>query len=284
MAEPSAILDVDAQNFQVEVIEKSRETPVVLLLWADQIPPSTETRRTLETLARQYRGKFLLALSDVSKDPTIAHHLRIQAVPSIRAIKDGQVVEQMDGPQEESTLRELADRLTLSDSDLLQGSLREVIELEDWNTATRLLRKALNEEPNNPAYRVEWADVLALKGDLKSARKVLDTIPDNTPDLIRPKTRIELAEEAISMGSLKGVEERLRADETDLETRYRLAILLATNRRYRDALDQAMHILLKDRGFRDDIGRLTMIRIMALLPKDSPLSQEFRQEMFNIMY
>ena len=284
MAEYSAIFDVNAQNFQTEVIEKSQEAPVLLLLWTDQIPPSTVTRRNLETLARQYQGKFLLALSDVSKDPTIAQHLRVQAVPSIRVVKDGQVVEQLDGPQEESNLRELVDRLTLSDSELLKSSLQEVIQREDWDTAIQLLKKALKEEPNNPGYRVEWADVLAQKGDLKGARKVMDAIPDDTPDLGRPKTRIELAEEAMAMGSLKDAEDMFRADASDLEVQYRLSILLASNRRYREALDQAMQILSTDRGFRDDIGRLTMIRIMVLLPRDSPLSQEYRQEMFNIMH
>ncbi len=62
MAETRAVFDVTAKNFQADVVERSRQVPVVVLFWADQLPPAKDARRVLETLAAQYQGKFALAL------------------------------------------------------------------------------------------------------------------------------------------------------------------------------------------------------------------------------
>ena len=87
MAETRAVFDVTAKNFQADVVERSRQLPVVVLFWADQLPPAKDARRVLETLAAQYQGKFALALSDVSRDQSLAQSLRVQGLPSIRVIR-----------------------------------------------------------------------------------------------------------------------------------------------------------------------------------------------------
>ena len=87
MAETRTVFDVSAQNFQTEVVERSKSVPVVLLFWAEQLPPAKDMRRVLETLAGQYQGKFVLALSDVARDQSLAQHLRVQGLPSIRVVQ-----------------------------------------------------------------------------------------------------------------------------------------------------------------------------------------------------
>ena len=101
--------------------------PVVLLFWADQLPPAKDARRVLETLAGQYQGKFALALSDVSRDQSLAQHLRVQGLPSIRVIQDGQLIDQMEGPQGERALRAMLDRLTMTSGELLREQLDGVL-------------------------------------------------------------------------------------------------------------------------------------------------------------
>ena len=113
MDNPS-IFEVELPSFQADVVERSRQIPVVLLFWTDQVAPAAETKAALERLARQYQGKFALALSDIARDQTLAQQLRVQGIPSIRVIKDGQLADQMEGPQGENALREFIERLTQS--------------------------------------------------------------------------------------------------------------------------------------------------------------------------
>ena len=278
------VFEIDPNTFQTDVIERSKQVPVVLLFWTDQVAPAVETKNALETLVAQYQGKFALGLSDVAKDQALAQQLRVQGIPSIRVVADGQIVEQMEGPQGEATLRALVDKLTMSSSDVLQDQLAVHIESQDWDSAVAILQQAINDEPGNVGYKVEWADVLVRKGDLDGARTVVATIPEGTPERERPLTRLEIAEEAAGMGILKEVQVELETDPSNLDLRYRAAILCAAGGGYEEALEHAMFILQTDREFQDDIGRATMVRIMTLLGKDSDTAKRYRRRMFNFMH
>ena len=278
------VFEIDPSTFQTDVIERSKQVPVVLLFWTDQVAPAVETKNALETLVAQYQGKFALGLSDVAKDQALAQQLRVQGIPSIRVVADGQIVEQMEGPQGEAALRALVDKLTMSSSDVLQDQLAVHIESQDWDSAVAILQQAINDEPGNVGYKVEWADVLVRKGDLEGARTVVATIPEGTPERERPLTRLEIAEEAAGMGILKEVQVELETDPSNLDLRYRAAILCAAGGGYEEALEHAMFILQTDREFQDDIGRATMVRIMTLLGKDSDTAKRYRRRMFNFMH
>ncbi len=284
MDNAASVFDVELPSFQTDVVERSRQVPVVLLFWTGQVAPAVETKATLTRLAEQYGGKFALALSDIAKDQTLAQQLRVQGIPSIRVIRDGQLAEQLEGPQGESVLRRLLDQLTQSPSDRLKSDLAGMLEAEDFDGALAVLQAAINAEPNNAGFKVEWADVLLLQGDLDGARTVLATIPEGTEERDRPATRLELLEEATACGSLVDALRDIEAADGDLDAHYRAAVLLAVERRYPEALDHAMTILQRDREFREDAGRLTMIRIMTLMGRGSDVAKRYRRRMFNFLH
>lgn len=276
--------EVTPENFQSGVIERSQEAPVILLFWAPEAIPSAELRRDLESVARGYAGKVYVALVDVSKDPSLAQHLRVQSLPSIRVVQGGQLVHQLDGPQTESNLRALLDQLTLSSADLLKEDLARLLEAGEYDQALTVLQQAVQEEPQNQVFRVELADVLARKGEAEEARRVLADIPEDAEDRDRPEARLEFLEEAAGMEPLGALESRLEGDPGDLEARYGVAVHAAAAGDYARALEEGLAILRKDRDFRDDIGRLTMIRVFKLLGKGSELASRYRRQMFNLMH
>lgn len=284
MDNTSAVFEANPQNFQSDVIERSRDVPVVVLFWAEQVPPSADARARLETLVGQYQGKVMLALVDVARDQTLAQHLRVQGLPSIRVVRDGQLIDQLEGPQDEQVLVGLLEELTLSSADVLRAQLGDLLAREDFGAALALLQQAINEEPKNQSFRVELADVLVRQGALDDARQVLVSIPQDAEERERPQTRLELAEEAAGLADRSSLEASLAEDPDDLETSYALSVRAASEGDYEAALEQAMSILQRDRKFRDDIGRLTMVRIFALLGKGSELAQRYRRRMFNFMH
>lgn len=276
------VFNVELPSFATDVVERSKEVPVVLLFWTDQIPPAAETKRHLETLASQYQGKFALALCDVSQTPELAQQLRVQGIPSIRVVANGQIAHQLDGPQGESVLRQMIDELTMSGSERLKEGLERLIAFRDWDGALSLLRQALTEEPNNAAFRVELADLLARKGDLDEARTALDSIAEDTPERDRPAARLEVAEAAAAIDG--GVHSRAEPDAADLNALYETAICEAAAENYEAALEYCMTILRTDRKFREDVGRKTMITIMTAMGKGSELAQRYRRRMFAFMH
>lgn len=277
------VFEVALESFQSDVVDRSREVPVILLFWTDQVPPAADTKRALENLATQYQGKFALALSDVATTPQLAQQLRVQGIPSIRVIVDGQIADQLEGPQGEAVLRQLIEGLTMSDADRLKDQLERFTEARDWEGALQILKAALQAEPNNPAFKVEWADVLVHRGDFDDAERVLASIAEETPERERPAMRLELAREAASFDGAAALS-RVAADGSDLDARYEAAITQAVAGDYVDALDQCMAILQTDRKFRDDAGRTTMIRIMATMGKGSDVAQRYRRRMFAFLH
>ncbi|XOV84500.1 MAG: tetratricopeptide repeat protein [bacterium] len=279
-----ASFNISPETFQTEVIERSNSVPVFVLFWAEQVPPSVQTKQTLETLMTQYGGKAALALSDVALDQTLAQHLRVQGLPSLRIVQQGKIVDQLDGPADEAQLRALLDTLTQSSTDVLQAELDQVLASGDYETAVAMLQQSINEEPNNQGFRVELADVLILKGDVDDARTVLRSIPDDTPERDRPQNRLEFVEEAAGYAGVAELDAQLAADPDNLELKYQKCVGLTVTRDYEGALNLAMDILRSDREFRDDIGRLTMVRIFPLLGKGSELAAKYRRKMFNFMH
>ncbi|MDP6376940.1 MAG: tetratricopeptide repeat protein [Pseudomonadales bacterium] len=284
MEAQAQVFAVNPQTFQTDVIERSQNTPVILLFWAEQVSPSTDARRQLEALAPQYSGKVWIALVDVAEDQTLAQHLRVQGLPSIRVIQGGQIVDQLDGPQDENTLRALLDTLTLSSGEVLRAPLEQILERGDFDAALELLQQVINEEPQNQAFRVELADVLIRQGKLEDARQALGGIPEDVEGRDRPVARLGFAEEVAGMRGMAELEAALGEDADDLEACYELCIHHTCEERFEQALEIALSILQADREFRDDIGRTTMIRIFQILPKGSEIAGSFRRRMFNFMH
>ena len=277
-------IQITPDNFQTEVIEASNQVPVIVLFWADQVQPSLQTRQQLEGLIAQYDGKLKLALSDVAQDQTLAQHLRVQGLPSIRIVHQGKIVEQLDGPQDEVALKAVLDALSQSPADMLKEQLDQVIASGDWDTAIQILQQAVNEEPTNMGFRVEMADVLVKKGDLEDARTVLASIPEDTPERDRPQNRLEFMEEAEGFESLDELATLVAGDADNLEYKYRLAVRQLVAGEAEAGLETALDILRADREFREDIGRLTMVRAFAMLGKGHPLASKYRRKMFNYMH
>ncbi len=280
----AASFKVTPDNFQTEVVERSQNVPVLLLFWADQVPPSVEARQTIEGLTATYAGKVVLGLCDVAEDQTLAQHLQVRGLPALRVVSQGKIIEQLDGPQDELQLRALMDALTQSPAEAIKAQLEAVIASGDYETAVAMLQQAVNEEPGNQGFRVEFADVLVRKGDLDDARTVLASIPEDTEERDRPQNRLEFVEEAAGFEDLEELERRISADGDDLEARYQRSVRYAVSDAFEDALEDAMHILRTDRAFRDDIGRLTMIRIFSVLGKGNPMAAAYRRRMFNFMH
>ena len=277
-------INVSIENFQSDVVDASQNMPVVLLFWAEQVPESAQVKGMAEKVMVDYDGKALLALSDVAQDQSLAPRLQVQGLPSIRIIHKGAIAEQIDGAVDETRLRTVMDALTQSSIDAMQGNLDQILAVGDFATAVATLQQSIQEEPNNQALRVELADVLIRKGDLDDARTVLASIPEETEGRLRPQNRLEFVEEAAAMDSVEDLQAAVAANPQDLESRYALAIVQMVVGETELALQICLDILREDREFRDDIGRLTMIRIFDILGKGNETATKYRRKLFNALH
>ncbi|NOX30933.1 MAG: thioredoxin [Actinobacteria bacterium] len=119
------MIEVTDQNFEVNVIEKSRETPVVVDLWAEWCGPCKSLGPILDKVIDATGGKVVGVKVDVDANPGLSQAFQVQSIPMVVAFKDGQVVDSFNGAQGEPAVQEFIDKLLPSDAELAVDALLE---------------------------------------------------------------------------------------------------------------------------------------------------------------
>ncbi|HEV2891035.1 MAG TPA: tetratricopeptide repeat protein [Frankiaceae bacterium] len=150
------VVDVTEATFQREVIERSREVPVVVDLWAEWCAPCRQLGPVLEKLAAEGNGSWILAKVDVDANQRIAQAFQVQGIPAVKAVVDGALVDEFSGAMPEPQVRQwLAGVLGGGDAaagDVPDGRLRDAMIAEqqgDLDTALAGYRAILADTPND---------------------------------------------------------------------------------------------------------------------------------------
>jgi putative thioredoxin len=129
-------MDVTTEDFEREVLERSRELPVVVDFWAAWCGPCRMLGPVLEREAETRAGEFALVKVDVDANPELALRYRIQGIPAVKAFRDGEVVREFVGALPPAAVAQFLDDLTgPSASERLIAELRASGELPEVVTA-----------------------------------------------------------------------------------------------------------------------------------------------------
>ncbi len=272
--------DVGAENFQQVVIEGSKAAPVIVDFWAEWCGPCRALKPILEKLAAEYQGKFVLAKVNSDENQPLAAQYGVRGIPNVKAFVDGQLVDEFSGALPEGAVREFIDRLVPSPGDELRVQAMEWHRDGDLKKALELLGRASEADPGNERVRIDTAEVLLDGGQADEAGRLLGTLSPGSLGEARVAqllARAEFAAKGRGLADAAALEERIGANEGDLEARLQLATLLAARQRYQPALDQLLEIIRRDRSFGDDIGRKTLLSVFDLMGGQGELVAKYRR-------
>lgn len=279
----SPIVDVTAQNFQ-EVIERSRETPVLLEFYVDGAAQCMPLAATLNKLANEYQGKFVLGRIDVQQNQQVAQQLGVRGLPTVKVIFQGQMIQDLEGPQEESSLRDIIDQLTMSPVERIREQIQLLLADGNRAAAIQLLQQVIEQEPSNHALQVELADLLIMDDRADEARQILASLPVDAEGIAKPKKRLDFIDQAAALPSLVELESAATSAPDDLSTKHQLAIRLVVDDQVEAALELLLQMLQIDKTFEDELARKTMIDVFDLLGKGDPLATAYRRKMFAFLH
>jgi putative thioredoxin len=280
-------------GFAKDVVEASREQPVIVDFWATWCGPCKTLGPALERAVLAAKGKVKLVKIDIDKHPVYAGQLRVQSIPTVYAFVDGRPVDGFMGAVPESQIKAFIDRMVqaggvggaeASEIDALIAMAKESLELGDTGGAAQAYAQALQAEPDNLAAIGGLAKCYLAGGDTERAAEVIAMAPADakTPDIESVRAALALAEAAPS--ETREFEDRLARDPADHEARLELARALAGRGDFAEAADQLLTIIAADREWNEQAARKQLLTVFEAAGPASDVARQGRRRLSSILF
>jgi putative thioredoxin len=279
------VIETTAATFNADVIERSRELPIVIDFWAPWCGPCRQLAPVLEKLAQENAGKFVLVKVNIDQEPEIAGAFGVQSIPFVVALVDGQPVDHFVGVVPEPQLRDWVARLLPSPADELVKQGR-ALEARDPQGAERAYREASHLDPENDQLKIHLARVLTAQSRIDEARRIIQKLEERgflEPEAERLKSQLDLLAGAEEAGSVQEARRAVAANPDDPELHLKLADALAVAGKHEEALQICLKLVATRQEPAMTKAKETMVKIFALLG-GSELVSEYRRKLATLLY
>jgi putative thioredoxin len=290
------IKDGTEATFMADVIEGSRETPVIVDFWATWCGPCKTLTPMLEAAVTAAKGKVRLIKIDVDKEQRLAgalaqQGLPLQSIPTVVAFFGGQPVDMFQGAIPQSQLNEFVTKLAAMAGD---GGLGEAIEAAEEMLAEGAVADAaqtfaaiLGEEPENAAAMAGLARAHIAMEQLDQAEALLNNAPEviaNAPEIEAVRAQIELARQAADAGPLGELSAAVEADPANHQARFDYALALHAAGQVEEAVEQLLELFRRDREWNDAAAKTQLFTIFDALKPTDPIAQKGRRRLSSMIF
>jgi putative thioredoxin len=289
------------ETFRRDVVEPSMTQLVIVDFWAEWCGPCKQLGPVIEKVAKDYaaRGVKLVKI-DVDKDKFIAAQFRVQSIPTVYALFQGQPVADLTNARTESQLSRMLDQLLAQlpiqagDADPAAADLEHYVAMAqaaladgDAQRALSIFEQIAEIAPDHMPAIAGHATALLQLGRVDEAETLLAALPEDKakdPALAQARAGIALAKEATPVADLAGLARQVEASPDNLELRYELAGALMAVGDRDAAADQLLASIAQDRAWNDGAARDRLLKLFAAVGLEDPWVSAQRRRLSAVLF
>jgi putative thioredoxin len=293
------IKDSGLATFAADVLEQSREVPVIVDFWAPWCGPCKTLGPSLEAAVEAAGGAVKLVKINIDENPEIAQQLRIQSIPTVYAFKNGQPVDGFMGAIPDSQIKAFVAALAGGEEHAhshggpehtaeVLAVADEALQAGDIAMAAQAYGHVLQDEPGHPQAVAGLARAYLTGGDIERARTTLQMVrPGGEQDEAIRAVEAELklkSAPAPDLSETAALRARLEADASDHQARYDLALALETAGDRDGAVAELLELVRRDRKWNEDAARKQLVTLFEAMGPTDPRTIEARRKLSGLLF
>jgi putative thioredoxin len=292
------IKDSGLETFAADVLEASRQVPVIVDFWAPWCGPCKQLGPALEKAVAAANGAVRLVKVNIDENPEIAQQLRIQSIPTVYAFRNGQPVDGFTGALPDSQVQAFV--ASLADGSEAQGHggpehaaeilaiAQEALAAGDLASAAQAYGHLLQDAPGDPKAVAGLATCYLKGGDIERAKATLQLVrPDGAGDeAVRAiEAELKLRETPpADVGSHAALEAKLAADPNDHQARFDLALAKDLGGDREGAIAELLELVRRDRKWNEDGARKQLVTLFEAMGPTDPRTIEARRKLSSLLF
>ena len=267
------MINVTVENFDVEVVAASMQTPVLVDFWAPWCGPCKVIGPLLEKLETAYGGRFKLVKIDSDQEKELAQAFGIRSIPTCVLMFGGKPVDGFMGALPEGQIKEFLDK-HLPEGEVLEAeitgeSVSDAPDESDPVARREALHQAVLQNAQDEDARFNYVKLLLQEGAIDDAKVAFAPVINQTglvrrfDSLQRWMNALDFAAERSDL--LVTVDEKIAANKRDFDARFAKAQSLMAASDWTAAMDELLEILMRDKSWAEDLARKTYIAILDII-------------------
>jgi putative thioredoxin len=288
------------EEFRRDVVEPSRTSLVVVDFWAEWCGPCKQLAPVIEKVCEEYASKGVkLVKVNVDDNGFIASQFRVQSIPTVYAVFQGQPVADLSQARTEGQLRQYLDQILAqlpieSDEKALAQEIAPLIAMGEEllaggeaDRALSIFAQIAEMDPDNPEVVAGRTRALVALGQLDEAEAALAALPADGAHhaaVDQARAAIALARDVRPVADLSGIEAKVAANPDDHDARFELANGLIANGDRDGAADALLDIVRRDREWNDGAAKSQLLTIFEAAGLEDPWVAGQRRRLSQILF
>ena len=262
------IIDVYTDNFMSDVIEASKQKPIVVDFWAPWCEPCKQLTPLLESAILKYKDKLVLAKINIEENQDIAAQLNIQSIPTVYTFFEGKVIDGFQGVKSNSEILEFikkaADLIGPGEKvESLIIMIKTSLETRQWDEGVNIAQKILELDSENIiAFGALIRSMIGLNqfDDVKEMYEALSSEIKNSKIVMDAFSSLEISEKAFkAKENIENLKEKIQKHPDDLNVMLEMAIAMYGSGSVSDSFDILLKMIENDREWNEQAARRQLL-------------------------